>query len=158
MQDITEKTKTDDQRSSDAIRREIAAKKEDLADTVDQLGEVIKEKADWRSYVRDYPLAALGVAAGVGLIASAIFKSRRDPIERLVNSVSQRIGVQPQQSAIKLTLMGFAGKAAMNWLQSQSSSAKATQDVSDNREPRRRYSPPLGQRTYGERNVNTIAH
>ncbi len=158
MQDIHENSKSDDHRSADVIRREIAAKKDDLADTVDQLGEAIKEKTDWRNYVRDYPLAALGVAAGVGLVASAIFKRREDPIERFVDAVSERLGGQPQQkSAIKLTLMGFAGKAAMNWLQSQSSSAKETSDAPEDRKQRPRYSPPVRKRTYGEREIGPMA-
>jgi ElaB/YqjD/DUF883 family membrane-anchored ribosome-binding protein len=54
------------ERSSEDIRQAIAREKENVSQTVEQIGERIKEKMDWRGYVRDSPYWAIGAAAGLG--------------------------------------------------------------------------------------------
>ena len=58
------------ERSSDDIRQDIVKGEENISQTVEQIGERIKEKLDWREYVKDSPYVALGAAAGIGYLAS----------------------------------------------------------------------------------------
>src|SRR5215510_10269631 len=75
-------------RSAEAIRQDIAAKRDSISETVDRLGERIHESLDWRSYVAEYPFVALGLAAGVGFVLSAIFNRRPTPTERIVDALA----------------------------------------------------------------------
>lgn len=76
-------------RSAEAIRQDIAAKRETISETVDKLGERIHETLDWREYISDYPLVAVGAAAGIGFLVSAIFKHRPTPQERIMDAVAE---------------------------------------------------------------------
>jgi ElaB/YqjD/DUF883 family membrane-anchored ribosome-binding protein len=79
------------ERTADSIRQDIAAKRESISGTVDRLGERIQETLDWRSYVGEYPLVALGLAAGVGLTFSGLFKRRPSPRERIVDALAETV-------------------------------------------------------------------
>lgn len=79
----------DDTRSAEAIRQDIAAKRETISETVDKLGDRIHESLDWREYIADYPMVAIGVAAGVGFLVSGIFKHRPTPQERIMDAVAE---------------------------------------------------------------------
>ena len=83
----------DDNRSAEAIRQDIAAKRETISETVDKLGERIHESLDWREYIAEYPVAAIGVAAGVGFLVSGIFtgllKHRPTPQERIMDAFAE---------------------------------------------------------------------
>jgi ElaB/YqjD/DUF883 family membrane-anchored ribosome-binding protein len=70
-------------RSTEDIRQDIAIGEEKISQTIKQIGERIKEKLDWRGYVKDYPYLALVVAAGLGCIASGIFLTRTTAMERI---------------------------------------------------------------------------
>jgi len=76
------------ERSADEIRQDIAARRESITETVDRLSDRFQRKLDWRAYVSDYPLAALGVAAGLGLLAARVFKPRRTPGERIKDALA----------------------------------------------------------------------
>ena len=76
-------------RSAEEIRQDIAAKRESISQTVDKLGERIHESLDWREYVGQYPLVALGVVAGLGFLVSGIFKHRPTPQERIVDAFAE---------------------------------------------------------------------
>lgn len=79
----------DDTRSAEAIRQDIAAKRDTISETVDKLGDRIQETLDWREYIADYPVVAIGVAAGVGFLVSGIFKHRPTPQERIMDAVAE---------------------------------------------------------------------
>ncbi|MFP5265025.1 MAG: DUF3618 domain-containing protein [Blastocatellia bacterium] len=76
-------------RTAEAIRQDIAAKRETISETVDKLGDRIHESLDWREYIADYPMVALGLAAGVGFLVSGIFKHRPTPQERIMDAVAE---------------------------------------------------------------------
>lgn len=78
----------EDTRSAEAIRQDIAAKRDTISETVDKLGDRIHETLDWREYIGDYPMVAIGVAAGVGFLVSGIFKHRPTPQERIMDAVA----------------------------------------------------------------------
>lgn len=79
----------EDYRSAEAIRQDIAAKRETISETVDKLGERIQETLDWREYVAEYPVVAIGLAAGVGFLVSGIFKRSPTPQERIMDAVAE---------------------------------------------------------------------
>src|SRR5215216_3711134 len=77
------------ERSAETIRQDIAAKRETITETVDKLSERIHETLDWREYIGQYPIVALGVAAGLGFLVSGIFKHRPTPQERIADAVAE---------------------------------------------------------------------
>lgn len=79
------------QRTADSIRQDIAATRESISGTVDRLGDRIQESLDWRSYVGEYPFVALGLAAGVGLAFSGLFKRRLTPRERILDAFAETV-------------------------------------------------------------------
>ncbi len=111
-------------RSSEEIRRSIAREKENISQTVEQIGERIKEKMDWREYVNDSPYLALGVAAGIGYLASSVFTKRASPLEQIMGPLVEEAcesfgGLKAEASRpglIKLTLIGIVARAAAGWL------------------------------------------
>ncbi len=118
-------TKEEDvERTSEEIRQDIVKSEENISQTVDQIGERIKEKLDWRRYVEESPYWALGAAAGLGYLASGMFKTRATPVERIMYSIAEKArdslgGVLVGAAGpglIKLTLLGVATKAAAGWL------------------------------------------
>jgi ElaB/YqjD/DUF883 family membrane-anchored ribosome-binding protein len=78
------------ERSADQIRREIAAKRESLTDAVERLGDKIHETVDWRGYITRHPYAAVGVAAGAGLVVSRVLARRRhsSPAQKIIDALS----------------------------------------------------------------------
>jgi ElaB/YqjD/DUF883 family membrane-anchored ribosome-binding protein len=75
-------------RSANEIRRKIAMERETIKDTVDKLSGRLQQSLDWREYVGAHPAVALGLAAGTGLLLSAIFKRERSPGERIKQAVA----------------------------------------------------------------------
>jgi len=71
------------------IRQHINAERETIADTVERLGDRLQQNFDWREYVARYPVVTLGLAAGTGLILSAIFKRKLTPQERILEAVAE---------------------------------------------------------------------
>src|SRR5215475_13734778 len=65
------------ERSAEEIRQDIAARRESITETVDRLSDRFQQTLDWKAYVSDHPLAALGVAAGLGFLAARMIKPRR---------------------------------------------------------------------------------
>ena len=123
-----------DKRSSEDIRRDIATKEGTISRTVEQIGERIQEKLDWRGYVKDSPYLALGAAAGLGYLASRMFITRTTPLERIMGSIAEEVrdslggllaGVAGP-SLIKVTLLGFATKAAATWIKNATSTDVAS--------------------------------
>ncbi len=79
------------ERSVDEIRQDIAARRETITETVDKLSEQVQRKLNWREYIADYPFAALGIAAGTGIILSGLLKSRSTPAERIMSALSDSV-------------------------------------------------------------------
>ena len=125
------------ERSSEDIRQDIAEQKENISQTVEQLGERIKEKLDWREYVKDSPYLAIGAAAGLGYLASGVFKKRTTPMERIMDSIAGEVrgslfGLLVGSAGpglIKVTLIGIATKAAAGWIKSAGSQGAASGDA-----------------------------
>ncbi|MBI4965324.1 MAG: hypothetical protein HY913_18755 [Desulfomonile tiedjei] len=132
----------DAERSSDDIRKDIVKGEESISQAVEQISIRIKEKLDWREYVKDSPYLALGAAAGLGYLASAIFKKRSTPMERFMGSMDAQVrhslgGLLAGAAGpglIKVTLIGIATKAAMGWIKN----AAATTVASDGTGPKPR--------------------
>jgi ElaB/YqjD/DUF883 family membrane-anchored ribosome-binding protein len=78
-------------RSAEDIRRDIASRRESISETVDQLSNRFEQKLDWRTYVSDHPLAALGVAAGIGFLASGLFRHRRRSTHRVTGALADAV-------------------------------------------------------------------
>jgi ElaB/YqjD/DUF883 family membrane-anchored ribosome-binding protein len=124
----------DVERSAEDIRQDIAKEKENISQTVEQIGEHIKEKLDWRGYVKDSPYWAMGAAAGLGYLASRMFIRRTTPMERLMrpiaeevrNSLGGLLAGAAGSGLIKVTLMGIATKAAASWIKNATSTAVAS--------------------------------
>ena len=110
----------DVERSTDDIRQDITKEKENISLAVEQIGERIKEKLDWRGYVKDSPYWALGAAVGLGYLASRMFMRRTTPMERIMRPIAEEVrdslggllGGAAGSGLIKVTLMGIATKAA----------------------------------------------
>jgi len=123
----------DVERSTEDIRQDIAKREKDISEKVEQIGERIKEKLDWRRYVRDSPYWALGVAAGFGYLASGMFKRRPTPMERIMGSIAEvgrdslggLLAGATGPGLIKVTLLGIATKAAANWIKNATSTTLA---------------------------------
>jgi ElaB/YqjD/DUF883 family membrane-anchored ribosome-binding protein len=76
------------ERSAEEIRQDIAARRELITETVDQISDRFQRTFDWRAYVKDYPLVTLGVAAGAGLLLGSLFKPRLSPAERVKEALA----------------------------------------------------------------------
>lgn len=79
------------ERSAEEIRHDIAERREAITETVEKLNDRVQETLDWRSYVADHPLAALGLAAGAGFLVSGIFKRRPTPRDRILDAVAESV-------------------------------------------------------------------
>ncbi|MBF0234833.1 MAG: hypothetical protein HQK65_17615 [Desulfamplus sp.] len=115
-------TKTE--RSSKDIRQDIAEGEEIISRTVDQIGERIREKLDWREYVKDSPYLATGAAAGIGFLAAGMLITRKTPMERIMGSIAEEVRGSLRDlhvrsaspGLIRVTLLGIATKAAVDWI------------------------------------------
>jgi hypothetical protein len=124
----------DVERSTEDIRQDIAKGGDNISQTVEQIGERIQEKLDWRGYIKDSPYWALGAAAGLGYLASGIFKKRTSPVERIMGSIAEvgrdSLGGLLDGAAgpglIRMTLLGIAAKAAAGWIKNATSKTVAS--------------------------------
>lgn len=57
-----------DVRSTEEIERDIAATRESIKETVEEIEERLHRAVDWRSYVKGSPWIALAIATGVGIL------------------------------------------------------------------------------------------
>jgi hypothetical protein len=119
------------QRTTEDIRHDIAKGEENISQTVDRIGERLQEKLDWRGYVKDSQYLAVGVAAGLGYLASGLFVKHATPMERLMGSISEEVhdslaGLRAGAvgfGLVKATLLGIATKAAATWIKNATSKA-----------------------------------
>lgn len=128
-------------RSADTIRHDIAAKRESISETVDKLGDRIQETFDWHEYVAEYPVVALGLAAGAGFLLAGVFKRKPTPQERIHEAVAEltedltdRVGgvmagvIQKKMFSgrtVKAAATTMIARAAMDFLKSRLAGAMA---------------------------------
>lgn len=125
----------DVERSSKDIREDIAKGEENISKSVEQIGDRIQEKLDWREYVKGSPYLAVGAAAGLGYLASRMFPTRTTPMERIMDSIAKEVRYSlggllagnVGSGLIKVTLMGIATKAAANWIKNATSTDVASE-------------------------------
>jgi len=130
---ISDTKEADDDRSTEDIRRDIAKEKENISQAVDQIGERIQEKLEWREYVKESPYLAIGAAAGLGYLVSRAFITRTTPMERIMSSIADEVqqslsGLRGKTSGpglVKVTLQVFATKAAVSWIKKAISTSVA---------------------------------
>jgi Protein of unknown function (DUF3618) len=79
------------ERSTDEIRRDIAATRDSIKGTVEQLNVRVEKALDWRTYVGQSPFLSLGAAAGCGYILSRAFRPRPTPRERFVDAIVETV-------------------------------------------------------------------
>ena len=124
-------------RSTSVIRQDIAQGGENISQTVEQLGQRIQEKLDWREYVKASPYLTLGIAAGLGCLASGLLRKRTTPGERLARILAEKVGDSlgslrneaAGPGLIKATLLAIAVKTAADWLQNADSTAAPVDDA-----------------------------
>jgi glycine zipper-containing protein DUF883 len=75
-------------RTAAEMRRDLESHRQSISDTVDELNRRLHESLEWRRYVTDHPLAALGIAAGAGLLVSRLIPRRRGPAERIGDAIA----------------------------------------------------------------------
>jgi hypothetical protein len=117
------------ERSTEDIRQDIAKEKESISQAIEQIGERVKKKMDWRGYVRDSPYWALGAAAGLGYLASRGLTKRPTPVEQIMRPIAEELrrslggllAGAAGSGLIKVTLISIATKAAANWIENASS-------------------------------------
>jgi hypothetical protein len=130
-------TISDAERSAEEIRLDIAARRESITDTVDRLSDRFQQTLDWKAYVSDHPMVALGMAAGLGFLAARIFKPRPSASSRIKDAVAYGIedladrfhhqlkNVAPYRSGsglggtVKAAMAGLITKAATDYLQNR---------------------------------------
>jgi hypothetical protein len=124
-------------RSTSVIRQNIAQGGENISQTVEQLGQRIQEKLDWREYVKNSPYLTLGIAASLGCLASGLLRKRTTPTERLVRIIADQVGDSlgslhakaAGPGLIQATLLAIAVKTAVGWLQNADSTAAPVDDA-----------------------------
>jgi len=79
------------ERSAEDIRHDIAATRQSITNTVEELNDRFQETLDWRTYVSRHPMVAVGVAVGVGFVISGVFKPRPTPMERIQDAVAETV-------------------------------------------------------------------
>lgn len=153
------------ERSAEEIRQDIAARRESITDTVDRLSDRFQQTLDWKAYVYDHPMVALGVAAGLGFLASRIFKPRPSAGKRIKDALAygfedlagrfhhQLDNVAPHRSGsglggtVKAAMTGLITKAATDYLQNRFAERFAG-DIEQYPEPESEYEPEYEKRKY----------
>lgn len=128
------------ERNTKDIRRDIAKEKENITQTIEQIGGRINKKLNWREYLNDYPYWALGAAAGLGYLTSVMFLSGTPPRKSAIgsytdedhNSLGSLLAGTAGSGLIKATLLGIATKAVVSWI------TKASSTVAENSSERTR--------------------
>lgn len=127
----------DVERSTAVIRQDIAKEKENISQTIEQIGERIKDELDWREHVKESPYWAMGIAAGLGYLASGMFRKRTTPVEQIIGSLAEEVhnslGALHARTAgpgvIKVALLGIATQAAAGWIKNATSASAAKNDA-----------------------------
>ena len=127
------------ERSAEAIRHDIAARRESITETVDRLSDRFQQTFDWRTYVGSYPVVAVGIVAGLGFLVSGIFKPRPTPVERMKEALADSfedftgrihsqlnhlpVSTPPVSQTVKAAATGLLVKAAAEYIKNRVSDA-----------------------------------
>ena len=82
---------SDEERSAEEIRQDIAAKRESITETVERLNDKFQSTLDWRTYASDYPFVALGAAFGLGYLVSRVFAPKPSPRDRILEAIADSV-------------------------------------------------------------------
>lgn len=123
------------ERSAEAIRQDIAARRDSISEAVDKLGDKIHETLDWREYISNYPTVAIGAAAGLGFLLSGMFKRKPTPQERMMDALAEMVEDFKDRAGdiagdvvkrkvvgsktVKAAITGVVTKAAMDFAKKQ---------------------------------------
>jgi hypothetical protein len=133
----------DRERSTDDIRQDIAREEENLSRTAQEIGNRLKQKLDWRAYVKDSPYCALGTVAALGFLASRMMQPHRTPMERVMHSIADEVrdllgdlntGKAPP-GIIQATLLGIATKIATDAIKNANLTAGFQEDTGTQTDP-----------------------
>ncbi|MEW6729698.1 MAG: DUF3618 domain-containing protein [Acidobacteriota bacterium] len=108
------------EQSIEKIRQDIEQTRNEITDTVDLLGEKLKETFDWRAYLSEYPLIAVGGASLLGFyLARKFLAPKRSNTEELLQSLirSTIAALQPKRQSIFTTLLTLSGKYVLDRFQ-----------------------------------------
>jgi hypothetical protein len=146
-------------RSSEEIRQDIAAKRESITETVERIGDTVNRTLDWRTYAADYPLVAIGAAAGLGFLLTKMFAPKPTPRERIMDAIADSVEelkdqfggyleVVPQKKAgvgnsVKAAAMGLLTKAATDYAKNALLAKRKHPDNDDYRESTRTSRAPV---------------
>ena len=111
--------RSENERSIEKIRQDIEHTRNEITDTVDLLSEKIKQTVDWKSYIREYPLLAVGGAAIVGFFfARKVLGQRVSHTDELLKNLIRTAteAIRPKRN-VPLALLTFAGKYAFDKFQ-----------------------------------------
>ena len=78
-------------RSVETIRRDIAARRDSISDTVDELSDRVQAALDWRTYIAEHPFIAVGVTAGLACTVAALVKRSRSPQDRMMDALAESV-------------------------------------------------------------------
>ena len=78
-------------RSAETIRRDIAAHRDSISDTVDELSDRVQAALDWRTHVVEHPFIAVGVAAGLACMVTSLINRRRLPQDRIMDALAESV-------------------------------------------------------------------
>ena len=131
------------ERSADEIRQNIAATRDAITETVDELSSRMQRTLDWKSYVADYPLITAEAADGVGLMLGYFFRRRETPGERIKAAVADLLedtthrvqeqfdNVGWQRPGMQQTLLSLATSACIKLATDYARHKFTTQQESD---------------------------
>lgn len=136
-----------DERSAGSIRDDIATTRGDIAETVDKLTDRVQESLDWRSYVERHPFAAIGVAAGAGLLISGVLRKRTSPTERILKALADSVedttgrvrgtlsvlpgsGLRPG-GAIKAAVVGLLARKASEFVEERFNKPRPVRQIGE---------------------------
>jgi ElaB/YqjD/DUF883 family membrane-anchored ribosome-binding protein len=149
-------------RSAAEIRQDLEEHRRSISHTVDELNRRLHESLEWRRYVADHPLAALGVAAGAGFLASRLVPRRRSPARRIGDAIADSfedftdtlrdlLGRWPAaterksrsaSSGLMAAALGLAGRAAMEKVKQKVAEAATGARAGHNGDARHRAPTP----------------
>jgi hypothetical protein len=110
-----------DDRSIAEIRQNIENTRKEITDTVDLISDKFKHTFDWKAYVSDYPLVAVGGATVIGFfLARKLFatKKRSDTDVLLQNLINNAVtALKPPKKSIIATVGALGAKYAFDQYQ-----------------------------------------
>lgn len=109
-------------RPAATIREEMQHVRCEIADDMDDVVESARQMADWRCYVKRYPLAFVGAAAVAGFVMVPKRVERIEPNVETLLKLAKRNGLvvksAPESSVnsgLAKTLIGLVGGAALRY-------------------------------------------